>query len=217
MLLNNDTIVADDFIDEMTRVVSNGENIGIAGGKILCHEFPDIYWFGGGAIDYRTGNTLIRGSGEVDTGQYNTVVDVDWICSCYMFISRELLQKVGLLDERFFFGWEDADICVRAVRNGYRVVYVPNSKIWHKGWGVTKKRRLQGLPLYYATRGYLIFMDKHFSKSQLARSWLNFIARFPKVVWDYARITEQWKAPIYILWAVSAYLKMKFIRGAKIY
>jgi hypothetical protein len=60
-------------------------------------------------------------------------------------------------------------------------------------------------------------MDKHFSKSQLARSWLNFIARFPKVVWDYARITEQWKAPIYILWAVSTYLKMKFIRGAKIY
>ena len=127
-LLNNDTIVTPGFLDEIVSAVCSEEKAGIAGGKILCHEFPDTIWFAGGEIDYRTGKTPIVGSGEVDRGQYDRIADVDWICSCYMFISGDLLRTIGMLDERFFFGWEDADLCVRAVRNGYRVIFIPNSK-----------------------------------------------------------------------------------------
>jgi GT2 family glycosyltransferase len=216
VLLNNDTIVTTDFLDEIVNVVGVQEKVGIAGGKILCYEFPDTIWFAGGEIDYKTGKTPIRGSGEVDRGQYDQVADVDWICSCFMFISGDFLKEEGMLDERFFFGWEDADICVRAVKRGYRVIYVPEAKIWHKGWGRDKKRRLRGMPLYYATRGYFIFTDKHFSRLQLIRSWLYFIIKSPRFIWDYARITEQWKAPIYILWAISDYLRMKSMKRPRL-
>ena len=209
VLLNNDTVVTPDFLDELVNVARSDAEIGIAGGKIYCYEFPELIWFAGGTIDYRTGRTPIRGSGEVERGQFEEMADVDWICSCFMFVRRDVLENVGLLDERFFFGWEDVDLCVRAARGGYKIVHVPGPGIWHKGWGVDKQERLKGRPLYYATRGHFIFMDKHFTKTQMVSSGLHFALRFPRIVWDYSRITDQKKAPIYMLWAILWFLRAK--------
>ncbi|HEY48884.1 MAG TPA: glycosyltransferase family 2 protein [Dehalococcoidia bacterium] len=210
VLLNNDTVVTPDFLDKMVEVARNDGRIGIAGGKIYCYEAPEQIWFAGGIIDYRTGKTPIRGSGEADRGQLDEQAEVDWICSCFMFISREVLETVGLLDERFFFGWEDADFCVRAARSGYKVLYVPESRIWHKGWGEAKRERLKGQPLYYATRGHFIFLDKHLTRPRFALAALYFLITLPKVIWDYSRITGQWRGSYYILRAILDFLRMKY-------
>ena len=216
VLLNNDTVVTPGFLDELVRVAASDGKVGIAGGKIYCYEFPDLIWFAGGTVDYRTGNTPIRGSGEVDRGQFNEKVEVDWVCSCFMLIAREVLEDVGLLDERFFFGWEDADLCIRAGRRGYKVLYVPGAEISHKGFGVTKRERLRGKPLYYAARGHFIFMDKHFSRRQLLSSGWYFVTRFPRFALDYARITRQWQAPLYILRALFDYTAKKARRVLRV-
>ena len=52
-------------------------------------------------------------------------------------------------------------------------------------------------------------MDKHFTRTQLIRSGLHFTLKFPSTVWDYARITDQKKAPIYMLKAIIWFLKGK--------
>ena len=213
VLLNNDTVVPAGFLDDLIDVARSDGSIGIAGGKIYCHEFPDMIWFAGGQVDRLRGRTPIRGSGEKDTGQYEETAAVDWICSCFMVISRAVLEEVGMFDERFFFGWEDADLCLRASKAGYKVVYVPGSAVRHKGFGRTKRERLQGRPLYYASRGHFLFMDKHFSRSELLRSWLHFAATFPGVVWDYARMTGQWKAPAFIVQGMLGYLALKCRKG----
>ena len=216
VLLNNDTVVAPDFLEGLVRVAQSDERVGIAGGKVFCHELPELIWFAGGIINYRTGRTPIRGSGEADKGQFDEIVRVDWISGCFMFISRDVLQAVGLLDERFFFGWEDVDLCVRAARKGFKVLFVPESRIWHKGFGIDKRDRLMGMPVYYATRGQFLFMDKHFAKPQLAVAWLYFAVTFPRCVWDYSRILHQWKVPLYLLWGIGGYLRIKFREYAKI-
>ena len=216
VLLNNDTVVAPDFLEGLVRVAQSDKRVGIAGGKVFCYELPELIWFAGGIINYRTGRTPIRGSGEADKGQFDEIVRVDWISGCFMFISRDVLQAVGMLDERFFFGWEDVDICVRAARKGFKVLFVPESRIWHKGFGINKRDRLMGMPVYYATRGQFLFMDKHFAKPQLAVAWLYFIVTFPRCVWDYSRILHQWKVPLYILWGIGGYLRIKFREYTKI-
>lgn len=213
VLLNNDTVVPPRFLDDLVEVARSDRSIGIAGGKIYCHEFPDMIWFAGGSVDRLRGRTPIRGSGEKDRGQYEEIAAVDWICSCFMLISREVLEDVGTLDERFFFGWEDVDLCLRASAAGYKVVYVPGSAVEHKGFGRTKRERLQGRPMYYASRGHFLFMDKHFSRSELLSSWLYFAATFPRVVWDYARMTGQWKAPAFIIQGMLGYLALKSKKG----
>ena len=216
VLLNNDTVVAPDFIEGLVRVAQSDERVGIAGGKVFCYELPELIWFAGGIINYRTGRTPIRGSGEADKGQFDEIVRVDWISGCFMFISRDVLQAVGMLDERFFFGWEDVDLCVRAARKGFKVLFVPESRIWHKGFGIDKRDRLMGMPVYYATRGQFLFMEKHFAKPQLAVAWLYFVVTFPGCVWVYSRILHQWKVPLYILWGIGGYLRIKFREYAKI-
>ena len=216
VLLNNDTVVAPDFLEGLVRVAQSDKRVGIAGGKVFCYELPELIWFAGGIINYRTGRTPIRGSGEADKGQFDEIVRVDWISGCFMFISRDVLQAVGMLDERFFFGWEDVDLCVRAARKGFKVLFVPESRIWHKGFGINKRDRLMGIPVYYATRGQFLFMDKHFAKPQLAVAWLYFIVTFPRCVWDYSRILHRWEVPLYILWGIGGYLGIKFREYVKI-
>jgi GT2 family glycosyltransferase len=208
-LLNNDTVVAPDFLDAAVEVAESEDKLGVAGGKIYCYELPQTIWFAGGILNYCTGGTPIKGSGEIDNGQFEEIAEVDWICGCYMFISREALQAVGLLDERFFFGWEDVDFCRRAARKGFKILFVPGSKIWHKGFGVEKRGRLMGMPVYYATRGQFLFRDKNFSRLQFISSTLYFFATFPKAIWVYSRLLNEWKVPLYILWGFGGYLRLK--------
>lgn len=202
LLLNNDTVVPPHFLDELIGVVEGQRDVGIAGGKILCQEFPELIWSAGGTIDYRSGSTPVRGSGEIDDGRFDEEGEVDWICSCFMLVARDVWERVGLLDERFFFGWEDADLCVRASKSGYRILYVPGSVVWHKAFGESKKERLRGRPLYYATRGHFIFLGKHFTKRQLVTAALHFVTGFPRAMWDYSRMTGQWKGPVYMFRAL---------------
>lgn len=208
-LLNNDTVVAPDFLDGLVAVTETDRRIGIAGGKIYCYEFPSLIWFAGGVIDYWTARTPIRGSGQVDRGQFDEIAEVDWICGCFMLISRDLLQTVGLLDKRFFFGWEDVDFCVRSARKGFKIVFVPDCRIWHKGFGYEKRDRLMGRPVYYATRGQILFMEKNLTKLQFASAMLHFFAGFPKWVWEYSLLLRRWEVPLYILWGILGYLGMR--------
>ena len=199
LLLNNDTIVSPDFLEDLVSTSQADKMVGIAGGKIYCHELPEMIWFAGGFVDYRTGNTPIRGTGELDRGQFDEIVEVDWICGCFMLISRDLLQTVGMLDSRFFFGWEDVDLCVRACKRQFKILFVPSSKIWHKEFGSDKRKRLMGQPVYYASRGMFLFMEKHFTGLQVISSLLYRVVTFPRFMWKYSRLLGDWKVPIYIL------------------
>jgi len=208
-LLNNDTVVAPDFLEAMVNVARSDRKLGVAGGKIYCYELPETIWFAGGILNYRTGSTPVRGSGETDKGQFEEIVEVDWICGCYMFITRDVLQAAGMLDARFFFGWEDVDFCVRAARKGFKILFIPGSKIWHKGFGVEKRERLVGMPVYYATRGQFLLMHKHFTRRQFISAASYFAITFPKSIWVYSRILNEWKVTLYILWGIGGFLRLK--------
>jgi hypothetical protein len=62
---------------------------------------------------------------------HKSVRKVDWLSGCAMFIRRSVLDKIGLLDERFFMYCEDVDICDRAWKAGFEVVYVPQAIVTH--------------------------------------------------------------------------------------
>ena len=216
VLLNNDTVVSPDFLYEPVRIAQSDEKVGIIGGKIYCYEYPEHIWFAGGCINYWTGMTPIIGTCQIESGQFEDIAEVDWICGCFMFITRDLLQTVGMLDKRFFFGWEDADLCVRATKQNFKVLYVPGSKIWHKGLAPGKKDRLMGQPVYYAAKGRFIFIEKHFTRLQIVSSLLYFIVTFPKFAWVYTRLLGKRMVPLYILWGSFGYYWKKTANMLKI-
>lgn len=133
LLLNNDISVAPDLLTHMMAVANTDAKIGILGPKIYYHDQPETIWFAGACINYWTGLTAHRGIRETDRGQYDRVADSDYVTGCTMLIRREALQRVGMFDPIYFPAYsEDADLCVRAARAGYRLIYVPQAKVWHK-------------------------------------------------------------------------------------
>jgi GT2 family glycosyltransferase len=62
---------------------------------------------------------------------HNAVSTVDWVSGCAMFIRRDLIDRIGALDERFYMYCEDVDICFRTWMSGSQVVYMPNATVTH--------------------------------------------------------------------------------------
>ncbi len=73
----------------------------------------------------------------------DTPLDVDWVSGACMVVRRAAIVEVGLLDERFFMYWEDADWCRRMREKGWRVVYYPRAEVYHRGGGSSEKRRFR--------------------------------------------------------------------------
>jgi GT2 family glycosyltransferase len=78
-----------------------------------------------------------------------------------MLIKKRVIQDVGLLDPIFFFGWEDADFCLKVKRKGYDVLYVPTAKIWHKiGASYGGDFAYNPFIIRHAVKNQLIFMKR---------------------------------------------------------
>lgn len=132
MLLNNDTVVDPKFLDFMVDTLLSEPSIGMVCPKIYYFMEPNRIWFAGGAMSMWTGTLRHIGIREYDTGQYDIVREIPHACGCCLLARRSVVEKIGLLDESFYLYTEDADWVMRARNAGYRVLYEPRAKIWHK-------------------------------------------------------------------------------------
>jgi GT2 family glycosyltransferase len=138
LLLNNDTVADHDFLSHLVETAESDKKIGIVGPKIYYYDKPRRIWFAGGTINWWTGGVAHAGIREEDKGKYDVTTEVDYITGCCMLVKREVIDAVGMLDARYHMYVEDVDWCVRAMRAGYKLVYVPSSKVWHKLSASTK-------------------------------------------------------------------------------
>ena len=145
LLLNNDTLVDTEFLSEMVKVAEAGPSIGITGSKIYYYYQPNRIQAVGGKIHWWLGDIETYGE-EEDIGQYDNKAEYDYILVPSFLIKKALIQKISLMDPSFFFGVEEYDYCTRARRAGFKVVYVPTSRVWHKA-GASKAK----LPYYPKT------------------------------------------------------------------
>jgi GT2 family glycosyltransferase len=157
LLLNNDTVVDPAFLRILVYAVQAEPAVGIAGPTIYYHERPDVIWSAGGAIDWQRGNTRMVGLDERGEGQFGAEPRaVDFVTGCAMLIRRTVMEKAGLLDERFFAYYEETEWCVRVARAGYKIVHVPLARMWHK---ISPSAQADSpLVHYYMTRNRLLFL-----------------------------------------------------------
>lgn len=131
-LLNNDTTVDKNFLTYLVTRMTSDKNIGMVAPKIYYHDEPNRIWFAGGEISMWTGTMKHTGIRELDHGQHDTSKAIDYTTGCCIVTKREVVERVGMLDESFFIYTEDADWSMRVRRAGYSIVYEPQAKIWHK-------------------------------------------------------------------------------------
>jgi hypothetical protein len=140
VLLNSDTIVTPDWLNRMLREMESDPKVGIVGPKTLRFDKRSIDTTGQN-FHYRLGAAENRGSGELDCGQYDDKTDVFGVQFSCALLRREMVEQIGLLDDKMFLYVEDVDYCIRARICGWKVVYCPSSLIYHYGGGSGENAR----------------------------------------------------------------------------
>jgi len=155
-ILNNDTYVAPDMLGALVKA-SEPTDVGIAAPAIYYASDPKRIWSTGG------GHNPLTLEMTGDHGRREPIFDVterDFVVGCGMLIKRAVLERVGLFDERFFMYYEDSDYCLRARRHSFRLVCVPQARMWHK---VASSSNGSDSPAerYLMAKSSAIFFRKH--------------------------------------------------------
>jgi GT2 family glycosyltransferase len=168
LLLNNDAEVAAGSLEALIAAAEGDPSVGLAGPTIYYADRPSTIWSAGGIIQWHQGKTAMRGLDEIDNGQYARPAEVDFLSGCALLVKRAAVERVGLLDERFFLYYEDTEWCVRLRRAGFRVVQVPAARLIHRI--PLDARDTQPYVTYYMTRNRLLFLQLVGAKP---RTWLH--------------------------------------------
>jgi GT2 family glycosyltransferase len=182
LLLNNDTEVAPDFLCILVETVESDPTVGVAGPIIYYYDQPETIWSAGGRIDWPRGQFWMLGLGMHDNGKPDKgPQEVDFVTGCALLVRAKIVQEVGELDERFFMYYEEAEWCVRIAKAGYRIIHVPQARLWHK---ISPESQADS-PLihYYMTRNRLLFLK---ATGAGLRTWLY------TLIADYLRTLISW-------------------------
>jgi len=178
LLLNSDTIVLKLSVNNMIDFLRNHKEAGAVGAKMLypdhtiqrtARRFPSpmASIFGRKSILTRLipENRFSKRYLMYDREHQEDPYEVDWVSGGGIMVKREVVEQVGLLDERFFIYWEDADWCFRIKQKGWKVFCVPSAPIIHYEAGSSKNRKLKLIVHFH--RSVFLFYRKHYLKSNL--------------------------------------------------
>ena len=145
VLLNSDVEVTPHWLTPLVELMDNHSEIAACQPKLLSIANRDRFEYAGasgGFLD-RYGYPFCRGrifeTVEQDNGQYDQLADVLWATGAALFVRARIYKEVKGLDGRFFAHNEEIDMCWRMRLLGYRVVCVPESKVYHVGGGTLPK------------------------------------------------------------------------------
>lgn len=161
LLLNNDTVVAPDLLGRLLAVAAESDQVGIVAPKIYFAEPSDRIWFAGAMRRRWFPGFSFPGYGQPDAPRYNQRREVDYATGCGMLVPSRILHEIGLFDECTFFMYhEDLDLSERVRRAGYRIVYEPQARMWHRESASTAP--LSPVKWYYMARYIVPFFRRYY-------------------------------------------------------
>lgn len=132
-LLNIDTIIDEDFIHPCLKVLKEHPDIGVVGPVVIDAYQDSVIQCEGGRIHAIRANFPYRNRGQ-RFDRREEIVDVGYVLGAAMMIRREVIERIGYLDEDYFPAYvEEADFCYRAHQTGYRSVIHRGSAVRHIG------------------------------------------------------------------------------------
>lgn len=158
LLLNNDTIVDNNCIEELINYSENNLKSGIVTGKILNYYERDLIWYAGGDLSYLKGDAIIYGFGKKDVGQYDLPCACTFASGCCMLIPKEIANEIRISEDYFLY-YEDSDYCVRVIEKNKKIYYCPFAVVFHKESASTNKHSF--IYSYYFARNRLLFIKNN--------------------------------------------------------
>lgn len=177
LLLNNDTEIKADAIERMIELQKSKGSIVVP--KILYADQPDTIWCAGGELSRFIRKSSHTGMDCRDRGQFDDNRRCTFANGCCMLLDRELIQKLGPMDESFFLYYEDNEYSLRAGQENVPIWYCGDAVVYHKVNGATKGNERPD-NAYYITRNWLI-CNRRYLKKKLLLFYVYFF--FNRLAW----------------------------------
>lgn len=193
LLLNNDTVVEDSFIETMISV-AEGQKLQVLTCNIKYYSDREMNWYAGGFFEWKNGYGV-----HYTDGRLNKLINqVNFITGCCIMCKAEIFAKYRLPTEYFMY-FEDSDFCLQLLHNGIDLYYTPSTRIYHK---VSASAGVESpFFVYYWNRNRIILLKKY--KSFLGGAYFFLLAKLlvTRVVKsllycckkDMARNSSMWK------------------------
>ena len=151
LLLNPDTRLIAGAIGKLVEFISQKPSCGICGGRLNSEEgtllpsarrFPNVFyklWMLSGLAD-RFPESRIFGAYGYTYLDHEQPIEADWVPGTFTIYRRDMLEQIGMFDERFFLYYEETDLCLRARQAGWQVFYNPQAAITHLEGACSKTR-----------------------------------------------------------------------------
>ena len=153
-LVNDDTVAASrDLVSQLVRAGENDPQVGILTPSVISY-FDRAKAYFGARIDWDTGK------GREDDRPAGETRDTDFAQGCALLIKAQVVHRIGLLDPTYYNYFEDADWSMRCKHAGYRVVVVPQARIYHKGTGDHLQTKSPNA-VFFARRNQYRFIRKY--------------------------------------------------------
>lgn len=173
-ILNNDTVVNEFSLAEMIKIGEKEKRAGILGSRIMLYGDKKNYpCMSGLGLKVVWPKFFFR-----DNKQKNNIFEVKWVSGASFLIKKKVIDDIGLLDEDYFLYGEEKELCIRAIRKGWKIYLVGESLVYHKEGASTDTKIIykkvlgkmaKRLPLntfkiklYYESRNGIYFVKKHY-------------------------------------------------------
>ena len=169
--VNNDVRVPDGTLETLEETLERSRDLGIVGPRVLYKSEPGRVWCAGGMLTWKENLSTLLGHRQLDGPEWRASRDVDYVAGCALLVRREVLEKVGMFDAKYFAYMEDVDLCLRAKRAGFGVRLVGDAAAYHAsssatGGGYNPRRK------YMMGVNSIWFLKRH----ARAREWVRFLA-----------------------------------------
>jgi hypothetical protein len=165
VVLNSDVEVTAGWLNSPVQLMENDATIAAVQPKILSYNQKTHFEYAGAAGGFidRFGYPFCRGrifnEVEADNGQYNNVQDIFWATGACMFVRAKSFSHVGGFDADFWAHMEEIDLCWRLKNRGQRIVFTPESTVYHVGGGTLSYDNPQKLYLNFRNNLWLLYKN----------------------------------------------------------
>jgi hypothetical protein len=165
LLINNDTIADRYMHEELLKAYekSNDKRVGIVTGKIYYYNEKNKIWHAGGYFSKLkcSGYHFDYNKYDENSTKYEEIKEITFATGCLWLLPVSVIKNVGYLPEEYFLYLEDTDYCLKLQQQGYKIIYTPKAKVWHKV-GASSKNTEQTPNYYFINRNRIILCKKYF-------------------------------------------------------